>query len=59
MKKLFTVNGKLFSNKPDAKVFRDELNKAQDKTVFTVSYGPDHIGKHGEQPYPTMRRQPK
>ena len=55
MKRLFTVADTHFGNKSDAKAYRDLLGKDH----HHVEYGPDHIGKHGEQPYPKMRRKPK
>ena len=50
------------SSKPEAKAIRDLLN--EDKTAkkdlkpYTVSRGPDHIGRHGNR-VARMRLQPK
>ena len=51
------VTEKYFHNKMEAKKWRDECGG--NKEGMRVSKGPDHMGKHGEQPYPKMRRQPK
>jgi len=44
-----------FSSKEEAKKYRNELGASN----WRVSRGPDHIGKHGQNPVPRMRRQPK
>lgn len=44
-----------FHNKMDAKIVRNALGGVE--AGYHVSRGPDHIGPHGEQPYPKMRRQ--
>lgn len=43
-----------FSNKQDAKTFRDEVNKKAG--VAVVSKGPDHIGNHGNNPRSKRRK---
>ncbi len=45
------------NSKAVAKEWRDQLGGAN--AGFTVSRGPDHIGKHSGYKVPMMRRQPK
>lgn len=44
-----------FDNKQKAKKFRDTLSE---KPPYTISRGPDHMGKHGHKVV-RMRLQPK
>lgn len=53
MKRLFEVKGHFFSNKEEAKTFRDELNNQGGKAH--VSKGPDHI-RYNPNPIPTPKK---
>ena len=42
-----------FDNKMEAKKLRDHLNESHGKLKWTVTRGPDHMGKHG---HPSKQR---